>query len=77
MLVDKNKCKLCRGKMSKPKPVLDGPNKGQTRIICMNCGYIVYLAQVFGEESEPEQSQQHAPKPNPVQKPHSGRWELS
>jgi hypothetical protein len=28
--------------MTAPKPITDGPRKGQTRIICVKCGYIDY-----------------------------------
>ena len=42
MLPHGDNCRHCRGKMSAPKPVLDGPHIGQTRMICTKCGHIEY-----------------------------------
>lgn len=44
MNTDGQKCHVCRGKLSKPKPVLDGPQKGKMRIVCMSCGHMSFVA---------------------------------
>ena len=36
------KCSHCRGNMSAPKPVTEGPRVGQTRTFCIKCGHIHY-----------------------------------
>lgn len=46
MITDGQRCHVCRGKMSKPKVVPDGPEKGRSRIYCLNCGYMVYVTPV-------------------------------
>ena len=42
MIPHGKKCSHCRGDMSLPKPINDGPRSGQTRTICMKCGHIEY-----------------------------------
>jgi len=37
------KCSHCNGHVSEPKPVPEGPRKGQMRTICTKCGHIHYL----------------------------------
>ena len=42
MLSHGDNCRHCRGKMSAPKAVLEGPRIGQYRIFCTKCGHIEY-----------------------------------
>lgn len=51
-----DKCRFCNGKMSQPKPVVEGPRKGQNRIFCMNCAHTVYLGQVVQQQAQPARS---------------------
>ena len=51
------KCRVCSGKMSKPKPVIEGPRKGHNRIFCMSCSHSVYL-QPGAMPAQPMQWQQ-------------------
>jgi len=51
MISHGKKCPHCGGNMSLPKPVTDGPKKGQTRIFCVKCGHL---------EFQPPQTQQTA-----------------
>jgi hypothetical protein len=41
--------------MSLPKPVTEGPRKGNTRTICMKCAHIEYHPPRHRPEPEPEQ----------------------
>jgi RNase P subunit RPR2 len=38
------KCKHCDGPLTEPKPVSEGPRKGQTQAVCSKCGHINYLS---------------------------------
>ena len=38
-----NNCMHCGARVGEPKPVRDGPRKGQTRTICTKCGHINFL----------------------------------
>jgi hypothetical protein len=72
--------------MSKPKPVDKGPHVGQSRLFCMVCGHIVYIATVpnAAPELAPEQRKQNvAAKPAaPMQSGaatmvfRNGSWEI-
>jgi rRNA maturation protein Nop10 len=44
MISHGEKCSHCGGHLSDPKPVKDGPRKGQTQKICSKCGHIKYIA---------------------------------
>ena len=48
------KCSHCRGNMSAPKPVTEGPRAGQMRIFCIKCGHIEYQAAPAARPSEKE-----------------------
>jgi hypothetical protein len=43
MISHGEKCSHCNGHVSDPKPVPEGPRKGQMRTICTKCGHIHYL----------------------------------
>ena len=62
MITDGHKCRLCSGKMSKPKLVTEGPHKGQNRIFCVHCGHLIFVAPVATEQYAPAQQQKaHVP----------------
>ncbi len=42
MISHGDNCRHCHGKMSAPKPVLDGPRMGQSKRFCTKCGHIEY-----------------------------------
>jgi hypothetical protein len=42
--MEERKCRHCGGHMTQPKPVTEGPKKGQMRIACFKCGHIEYIA---------------------------------
>ncbi len=48
------KCKMCNGKMTAPKPVLEGPKAGQMRTFCTKCGHIQYLAATDAPQPPPQ-----------------------
>ncbi len=54
MISHGEKCGLCRGNMSAPKPVTEGPRAGQTRTFCIKCGHIQYHAAPEPPPQEPE-----------------------
>lgn len=39
----REKCKHCGAPVSEPKPISTGPRKGQTQVVCTQCGHIEYL----------------------------------
>ena len=52
MISHGDKCRKCRGNMSAPKPVTDGPRAGWTRTFCIKCGHIEFHAAPKARESE-------------------------
>ena len=54
MISHGEKCRHCRGNMSAPKPVTDGPRAGQTRTFCIKCGHIEYHPAPVAKEPETE-----------------------
>ena len=56
MISHGDNCHKCRGKMSVPKPVLDGLKAGQVRVFCTKCGHIEYRP--AAPAHEPEQQPQ-------------------
>jgi hypothetical protein len=42
MISHGDNCSHCRGKMSSPKPIVDGPRAGQLRVFCTKCGHIEF-----------------------------------
>ena len=40
----REKCKHCGAPVSEPKPISTGPRRGQTQVVCTQCGHIEYLA---------------------------------
>jgi hypothetical protein len=43
MQQDTSKCRHCGGKMTTPKPITEGPRKGQSKQICFKCGHTEYF----------------------------------
>lgn len=59
MISHGEKCRHCRGNMSAPKPVTEGPRAGQTRTFCIKCGHIQYhVAPLPRPPEEPEELEQ-------------------
>lgn len=42
MISHGDKCARCGGKMTAPKPVQDGPHKGENKNFCLRCGHAFY-----------------------------------
>jgi hypothetical protein len=86
IIKDGDKCHLCSGKMSKAKPITDGPKKGQNRKYCLQCGHIVILGAIMAEPEQPEQKvaaaaaavpAAHTNTGGPTYIRKDGRWELA
>ena len=56
MISHGDNCRKCRGKMSAPKPVPDGPKAGWTRTFCVKCGHIEFHPAPLIREREEEVS---------------------
>ena len=54
MISHGEKCRKCRGNMSVPKPVTDGPRAGWTRTFCVQCGHIEFHPAPVVREPEEE-----------------------
>lgn len=61
MLFHGEKCRHCRGNMSAPKPVIEGPKKGWSRTICFNCGHQEYHPPADGSQPPAAPASQPAP----------------
>ncbi len=62
MLYHGEKCRHCRGNMSQPKLITDGPRKGGYRTICINCGHFEYKdAPQSQSQSNPAQTKSSMP----------------
>ena len=53
-------CCKCRGKMSAPKPVTEGPKAGWTRVFCVKCGHLEFLPAPVTPQPEEELSEPDA-----------------
>ena len=62
MIFHGEKCRHCGANMTQPKPVLEGPRKGQTRTICVKCGHIDYHGVADTQQSNPQMAQAQQPK---------------
>ena len=62
MLFHGEKCRHCRGNMTEPKLIPDGPRKGGYRTICVSCGHIEY-------QNAPQTQAQPNPVPAPAPMP--------
>ncbi len=54
MISHGDKCRKCRGNMSAPKPVTEGPKAGWTRAFCVKCGHIEFHPAPQARQSEGE-----------------------
>ena len=52
MIFHGEKCRHCGANMTEPKPVLEGPRKGQTRTICVKCGHIDYHGTADSQQAQ-------------------------
>ena len=81
MLTDRQKCRHCRGKMSSPKAVLDGPSRGKYRTFCMACGHIEFVAGMVDEQgdmaSQPQVQSAHVAAGGPTLVLRNGQWEIN
>jgi hypothetical protein len=59
--------------MSEPKPVIEGPKKGQTRTICMQCGHTNYLGVSFQAQVQQQQTQVQQPSQG-AKTPEKWQW---
>ena len=58
MIFHGEKCRHCGANMTEPKPVLEGPRKGQTRTICVKCGHIDYHGTADSQQAQTAQQMQ-------------------
>ncbi len=67
MIYHGEKCSHCRGNMTEPKLILDGPRKGGYRTICVNCGHFEYKD---APQTQTQTIPVHKPAPMPTAHAH-------
>ncbi len=62
MVFHGEKCRHCRGNMSEPKVVNEGPKRGMMRTYCISCGHIEHRPPTGGmNQTMPQQQQAQMP----------------
>lgn len=69
MLFHGETCRHCGANMSEPKPVPEGPRKGQTRTICVRCGHMEYQGTSSATVARPMPSPPPETIPAPFSQP--------